>query len=282
MSKIKTAIELAQKKKDVPPPDLTIPVSVSPARAAEQATHSPNRAPVEVSMRRLSANLEAFRANRILMHDEPHPAEGAYRMLRTRVMRSLRSNGWQILGISSINQDEGKTFTAINLAISIAAELDQYAVLVDLDLRRPSIHSRLGVKLEDFTCLTQYLSGDMPNLGDMLVCPGVDRLGCLLTATPLSRPSDMLASQRGQQFFKDLREQLAPGTIVIVDLPPIYGADDALAVCPMLDGMLLVVAEGLTKQSDLSEAQQLIEDYNVVGTILNMSVERDSRRTDYY
>src|SRR5690606_957864 len=72
---------------------------------------------------RLPANWEALQSHRVITEQTRNPAEPAYRMVRTRVLRKLRSNNWRILGISSLSPDEGKTYTAVNLAISIAAEV---------------------------------------------------------------------------------------------------------------------------------------------------------------
>jgi Mrp family chromosome partitioning ATPase len=197
-------------------------------------------------------------------------------------MQSMRSNGWRVLGISSFGQDEGKTFTAINLAISIVAEVDQEAVLVDMDLQRPSVNTYLGIDAGKFTSLRAYLEDSSHDLGGLLVSPGIERLGVLLSANPLESSSDLLASSRGKELFAELRERLPPNAVVIIDLPPLLVADDALAVAPMLDGLLLVVAEGQAERSKVAEARQTLQEFNLVGTVLNKSVEKDSRRTSYY
>ncbi len=281
MSKIQTAIEAARKRHEVVQAQSSAPAGAFSAQAVDHTPSSSNGRLMMDNVRRVAVNLETCNANRILTHDTPHPAEGAYRMLRTRLMQNKRSSGWRILGISSINQNEGKTSTAINLAISIAAEIGQEVVLVDLDLRRPSIHTYLGIDADEFTCLTQFLEGGAQNLGDLLICPDIDRLGCLLSAIPLPQPSDVLASPRGKRLFEELRRQLPPETIVIVDLPPLFSTDDALAVAPMLDGLLLVVAEGYTNREDLADARLLVQEFNVIGTLLNKSVEKDNKRTHY-
>ena len=222
--------------------------------------------------------------SKILVQDttERHAAEGAYRMLRTRVMRSMRSNNWRILGVSSGSQNEGKTYTAINLAISIAAEVDQEVVLIDLDLRRPKVCEYLGVDADDITDLKAYFEDEERDLQTMMVCPEIERLGCLLSSQPLDRPSDLLGAARGRTLFEELRDRLAPDVVIIVDLPPLLAADDALAVAPMLDAFLLVVAEGQAERQDLEEVRTLLQDFNHIGTVLNKSVEKDSRRANYY
>lgn len=225
-----------------------------------------------------------FDANRLLRldSDSKHAALGAYRMLRTRLMQSMRSNGWRILGISSIGQNEGKTFTAINLAISIVAEVGQEAVLVDLDLRRPSVYSCLGIDKGEFEELGNFLKGGTKDLSNYLNSPGIDSLGTLLGATPMANSSDLIASPRGKQLFAELLVRLPENAVIIVDLPPLLIADDALAVAPMLDALLLVVAEGQAERSDLADAQQILQEFNLIGTVLNKSVEKDSKHSHYY
>lgn len=285
MSKIRSAIERAKAARG----DQPRPESLS-EHGPVSTISSPHIAPVHArplsvsSARYVGTDKDKVKASKILTPDSAarHPAEGAYRMLRTRIMRNMRSNGWQVLGVSSIGQNEGKSFTSINLAISIAAEIDQEAVLIDLDLRRPSVYKYLGVDADEFMDLKEYLADDSRYPEDLLVCPEIDRLACILSAESLERPSDVLASPRGKLLFTELRERLAPSVVVIVDLPPLLAADDALAVAPMLDAFILVVGEGQAERSDVADLQPLLQEFNHIGTVLNKSVERDSKRTNYY
>ena len=196
-------------------------------------------------------------------------------------MQRMRANEWKFLGVSSMGPNEGKTYTAINLAISIAAEVGQEAVLLDLDLRRPSVSPCLGLDPTSLTKLAEFLAGSIADVRELLVCPGIDRLGCIATGSPLERPSDFLASRRGKQLFDELRARLLPETVVIVDLPPLLTVDDALAVAPMIDGLLFVVADREAKRDDLVAAHDLLQEFNVVGSVLNKSVDKDERKGYY-
>ena len=187
-----------------------------------------------------------------------------------------------VLGVTSLGQNEGKTYTSINLAISIAAEIEQEAVLVDLDLQRPSVSGYLGADAADFVSLRDYLQNEQMDLSELLVCPNIERLACILTHDPLERSSDLLASPRGAMLFSELRERISEKTVIIVDLPPLLAADDALAVAPLLDALLLVVAEGETERNELSEARPILDEFNLIGTVLNKSKEKESRRANYY
>jgi len=258
--------------------------SKTPVREETSNAFQGTRLPNLNNLPSVNINWRTFDGNRLLRPDSAskHPAQAAYRMLRTRLMQRMRTNGWKILGVSSIGQNEGKTFTAINLAISIVAEPGQEALLVDMDLRRPSVHACLGIDESDFRGLRFYLEDESQDLGRLLVAPGIERLGALLSANPMDRSSDLLASARGKELFSELRGRLPLNAVVIVDLPPLLIADDALAVAPMLDALLLVVAEGQAERNEVGEASQVLQSFNLIGTVLNKSVENDSKRTSYY
>jgi len=284
MSKIQTALDRAKGGRADARGQSTSQAAASTFDARGKVAYR-NTGLLDVNnLRRVNVDWETFKANRLLTQDPTvrHPAQGAYRMLRTRLMQSMRSNGWRVLGISSIGPDEGKTYTAINLAISIVAEMDQEAILVDLDLQRPSVYTQLGIDAGEFKSLSDYLEDGTQNLGDLLVSPGIERLGVLLSANPLQGSSDLLSSTRGKELFAELRGRMPPEAVIIVDLPPLLVADDALAVSPMLDALLLVVAEGQAERSDVAEARQMLQEFNLVGTVLNKSIEKDSKRAQYY
>lgn len=215
-----------------------------------------------------------LRANRVLVDSDPmQPAANAYRMLRTRVMRQMRTNGWRRLGVTAASPGEGKTLTAINLALAIAAERVQPVVLVDLDLRRPRVHQYLGIEPSQFTNVSDYLEGRTSSLDQLPVTLIEQGLSCILSARPIERSSDLLASPQGLAFLSDLTDRL-PDALLIFDLPPLLSTDDPLVVAPSLDALLLVVAENGAPRTDIASAAKLLAEFNVLGTVLNRSVER--------
>ena len=211
MSKIQTALSRAKGDRRNPQKaDRRKPQSyTTPPQTDAQGSPIPPRPGIlsVASLPRVKVNKGTFRANRLLTHDSvpAHPAQASYRMLRTRLMHSMRSNGWRVLGVSSMGQNEGKTYTSINLAISIVAEIGQEALLVDLDLQRPSVHEYLGINPRQFRSLRNYLEAGTAQLHQILVSPGIEQLGLLLSAPSLQRSSDLLASTRGKELFADLR-----------------------------------------------------------------------------
>jgi capsular exopolysaccharide synthesis family protein len=285
MSKVQTAVERAKELRQKDHPPGTGESRTTDRKASARATNIHSAPSISVEqLRTIKVDPETLKRNRIVTDDstDTHPVQNAYRMLRTRLMQNMRSNGWRVLGVSSIRENEGKTFTAINLAISIAAEIGQEAVLIDLDLRKPSIHSCFGIESHQVAGLKEYFEDNRSDVSKLLVCPEIERLGLLLSAVPLARSSDILVSDRGRQLFDELRSRLSERTVIIVDLPPLLAADDALAVAPLLDALLLVVAEGQSERSDILESRHILESFNLIGTVLNKSLDKDSKRKSYY
>jgi Mrp family chromosome partitioning ATPase len=218
-----------------------------------------------------------LRHNRVLVESHlRQPAENAYRMLRTRVARQMRTNGWRKLGLTAAMPNEGKTLTAINLAVTTAAERVQPVVLIDLDLRRPRIHRYFGIGDRQFTSASDYLEGRTNSLDQLVVSLPELGLHCVLGAQPIERPSDLLASPRGQAFLHDLAARL-PNALLIFDLPPLLSTDDPLVVAPMLDALLLIVAEKVAPRDDIASAAKLLAEFNLLGVVLNKSLERSER-----
>ncbi len=191
----------------------------------------------------------------------------AYKMLRTRVLQRMRSNGWRKLAVTSPRSNAGKTLTAINTAISLAQEPNQQVILVDLDLRNPKISSYLGFEPQ-FT-LADHLLRDVP-IEKVLVRPGIPRLYIIPNVDRLENSSEILASAQMIQLTKTLFAT-SPSTIVIFDLPPLLDADDMLTFMPQVDAVLFVVAQGETLRDDLERSSELFKELTVLGTVLNKS-----------
>lgn len=285
MSLIENALDLAKRQREsrvqheAPRPEL--PTASYAADAIRTAAAAPAQPPLDFTkLPQVALHAPTLFNYRVLSEDGgAQVAESAYRMLRTRVMRLMRNSGWSSLGIVAAGPAEGKTLTSVNLAISIAAEVGQQAVLVDLDLRRPTVNKYLGVPPGDFPDVSDFLEGRIDDVGKLLVCPGIPRLACVMNSRPLERSSDLLASARGPMLINGL-QQRCPGALFVFDLPPLLATDDALVVAPMVDALLFVIAENGTKRDEIMAARQLLKEFDVIGTILNKSVEQDTR--SYY
>jgi len=204
--------------------------------------------------------------NRIIDMARAEPAAAAFRMLRTQVLQRMEEHAWRSLAVFSPTADVGKTTTAINLAISLANDHRHTVLLVDLDLKRPSVAAKLGL-VPDLG-VDDLLRGE-GLLEDCLQHPEVfDRLVVLPARGILENSSEAIAGPRGRELTAELRARY-PDRLIIYDLPPILGADDALAFAPLVDCGLVVVAEGMTRRDDLVRCMELLRKTPIVGTVLN-------------
>ena len=196
----------------------------------------------------------------------------AYKVLRTRVLHRMRTNKWRTLLVSSSGTNEGKSLTASNLAISISADVNQSVFLVDLDLQHFSIAKYIGIEV--FKGVADYLMGDA-EIADIIHTPsGMARLAVIPNRAPVENSSDLLASPRMKELIAWLRSQ-SEKSIVIFDMPPVLAGDDVLAFLPNVDAALLVVSQGETNRSALKKMMELLADCNVLGIVLNKSIEHN-------
>jgi len=141
-------------------------------------------------------------------------------------------------------------------------------LLVDADLRHPSVHGYFGIDAE--YGLSDYLTTDKP-LSELLVHPGeIPGLVILPGGKPLANSAEMLNSPKMARLVEDLKARY-PSRIVLFDLPPLLSAADALAFSPYVDAALLVVEDGKTQAEDAKQALDLLRGTNVIGTVLNKS-----------
>jgi capsular exopolysaccharide synthesis family protein len=218
--------------------------------------------------------LEKYRVVAAL-HDAPERT--AYKVLRTRILQRMRALHFNVIGVTGAGPGEGKTLTAVNLAYALAQDVNHHVILLDLDLRRPSIHEYLGIAPpRDFSDLLRGTS----KLEDVLVCPNVNRLAVMTCQQPFRDSSETLASPEMANIIHQVKT-LGQRTITVIDLPPALASDDVIAVSPLVDALLLVVGQGRCRREDLRETQELLRESEILGVVLNRSREK-SAATGYY
>ena len=194
--------------------------------------------------------------------------------LRTQVLNHLNQIGGNSILITSANPYEGKTFTAINLGVSIAQELDRTVLIVDADLRKhPGQHKDFALDFfgTDMTeGLSNYLLGQA-EISDLLLNPGIDRLVLLPAGRPLPNSAELLGSPRMVMLVNDIKSRYENDRIIIFDAPSILTCADPLVLTRYVDGILLIVEEERTKSNDIQKTMELLKDKPVFGTLLNKS-----------
>jgi len=201
----------------------------------------------------------------------------AYRMMRTRLLQTMRTNHWTSVAITSAGPGEGKSVTSINLASSLARDKSLSVFLLDLDLRNPSVCRYLGVTPP--RDLVSYFAGE-GNPADVFFSIGVENLALAGAAAGTDQASELLASSRLEELL-DYAASVASAPIVLIDLPPLLVTDEALLVAPRVDATLLVVSEGTTRRDSLARAQQLLADFTLAGVVLNHTSESFGAYSDY-
>jgi len=216
--------------------------------------------------RSLDIPLSVLRERRVMAAYDKGPFVDAFKILRTQVLHRLRENDWNVVGVTSPGHGEGKTLTAVNLAVSLAMETTQTVLLVDANLRRPSVHEVFG--LDDCPGLADYLLDNQP-LEDLLVHPGIGRFVLLPGGRAISNSTEILTSPKMLALVEELKHRY-PSRIVIFDLPPLLHTADVLAFSPYTDALLLVVEEGKTTAEEVQRALSMVKNSRpVLGTVLN-------------
>lgn len=210
--------------------------------------------------------------NRVIDGQDPNRFSDVYKVLRTQILRKLSERSANTLAITSPGPGEGKTLTTLNLAISMAMELDKTVLLVDTDLRNPSLHRLLG--LGKVPGLADYLTSDVP-LSELLIHPGIPRLVVLPAGKSISNSTEMMGSQRMAKLVQEMKSRY-PSRYVLFDLPPLLNVADAAVFVPVVEAAIMVVEEGVTQSEAAIRAAALLPQNKLIGTVLNKVREMES------
>lgn len=210
--------------------------------------------------------------NLVITAARTDPAHAAFDVLRTRLVQALSDNGWNRIGITSPTRDCGKTFTAVNLAITLSRYDNCRTVLMDMDLRNPSVGKVLGTTIS--ASMGEYLRGSIPteaylrrmgqnnlNIGGHLAVGLNDRI------EPFA--SELFQQPKTAEVLARMEAELKPD-VVLFDLPPAMAQDDVIAFRPQFDCILLVIGGGMTTASEIREVSRRLGDGKpIVGVVLN-------------
>lgn len=233
-------------------------------------------------LQKVEISATACELNNILLTDsklrEFPAADAAYRLLRSRLANRVKRNNWFSLAVASPTQGDGKSVTAVNLAISVAREKQKPVYLIDLDMRNPSVCRFLGIR--DIRPLPEYLLGQA-RPEDVLFETSLPSLNVAGALTPTESASELLAGPKFSDLLAHIRLR-SPDAAVIVDLPPVNVTDEALLVAPRVDAFLMVVSEGKTERSQLAKALSTLSEFTIAGVVVNKSSESQTAGYEHY
>lgn len=196
--------------------------------------------------------------------DPQSPAAEAHRTLRTAVLFATRQRHAKTIIVTSPHAGEGKSSTTANLGVALA-QAGKRVVLVSGDLRKPRLHNFFGVSATPG--LTNVLAGEVSAF-EVLVQPGIENLRILPSGPVPGNPAEILGSEAIRRVLSELSEA---ADIVLIDTPPVLAVADAIALSPLVDGLLFVVDMESTTRSAVQHAwEQLAQvDAQIIGSVLN-------------
>lgn len=269
MSRIERAIEEAARARQKQQP--TEPVTIAPV-TREVRAGSPEALlatpPLEIQSPLIVASKEG----------DPGARE-EYKKLRSLVVRLTRGESFgNTLMVTSTFGEEGKSMTALNLAITLAQEYDHTVLLVDADLRRPALQRYLG--LQPDLGLIQCLQGTA-TLPQALIKTGHGKLVLLPAGGTVPNPAELLGSKRMMEMIDELKHRY-PDRYIIFDTPPTLPFADAQVLASMVDGVLFVVREGIAKLSDINESLSGLKKGRLLGVVYNDALFPRKKGSYYY
>jgi capsular exopolysaccharide synthesis family protein len=200
----------------------------------------------------------------IALRDPRSQAAEAFRTLRTNIRFSSLDRPLHTLLVTSTAPDEGKSTTLANLAVTMA-QAEQKVVIVDCDLRRPSLHTLFGLPNDAglTTVILEQGDGPLP-----LQATGVPGLSLLASGPLPPRPADILGSRRMEAVIERLRGE---ADIILFDTPPVTAVTDAAVLATRVDGVLLVFQANRTRRESARQTRQILEKVkaNIIGVVLN-------------
>ncbi|MFM1651939.1 CpsD/CapB family tyrosine-protein kinase [Brevibacillus sp. B_LB10_24] len=200
----------------------------------------------------------------ISLEDPKSPITEAYRTLRTNIQFASANKKVKTLLITSAEPNEGKTTTILNLAV-VMAQSGQRVLLVDADMRKPTLHFPFPVQNQ--VGLSNLLIGQV-GIEDVIQEIGQAGLHLITAGHVPPNPAELLESQRMNQLLEEVRDRF---DMILFDSPPILLVTDAQVLSSLMDGVLLVISSGNVLGEQVAKAKNLIEHVggHIIGTVLN-------------
>lgn len=269
-------------------PERLEPSAPAPQPAAPADSPPPAAQPQPLSLpqsRRVDLDLEAITASGYVSADAPRSRiADEFRLIKRPLIANAMGRGGRaipngnLVMVTSAAHGEGKTFTAINLALSIAMELDHTVMLVDADVARPSLLRRFG--LPPAAGLLDLLTESFGDFSQVLLKTNIDKLTLLPSGSPHARATELLASDAMAQLLNEMASHY-PDRIIIFDSPPLLTTTEARVLASHMGQLVMVVQAERTAQSDVARALEAVDGGPVKLMVLNRAREASAGSYGY-
>ena len=261
MSKIAKALEKAKRRREGH-------VEEGREHVVRELLEHPKQQPVHSQTRVVSLDSDHLEKHGVFtLLDDPQAID-TYNVLCTQVLERTRGNGDNTIMVTSCVEDEGKSVTAINLAVSIASRAQHTVLLVDLDLRSAGIQRYLGLDVEKG--IFDFLYREEP-MSELLINPGLPKMVVLPVGKTLRGSTEILSSPKIENLVHEMKNRYKE-RYVILDCPPLLQSPDALVVSSYADGIILVVEAGKTSRTQISNSIELLNGRPLLGLVMNKAL----------
>ena len=212
-------------------------------------------------------DLRRYETHPIVVLEEESAISEQYKILREQLKRLRNEAGIRTIAITSPVKRDGKTTVSVNLAAAIALEYEEKVILIDADLRAPSVHRYFNC--DGAQGLTEFLTSNTVGNVKNLVCDThVNGLRFIPAGKPTRFASELLAKEKMRRLIEDVHSQF-PGYMVIVDSPPVLATPDPLVLSRLVDGVIMVIRARKTPKDYLAKALSAFSANKILGIVLN-------------
>lgn len=222
---------------------------------------------------RFTPDTQRLAEMRVITAARQDPSHTRFDILRTRMLQALAENGWTRVAVTSPTKGCGKTFTTANLAVSLSRKANCRTVVLDLDMRNPSLHRYFGVT--DTGAIGDLLRGEIDaeahlqglTAGNSISAGSHIAFGFNGLTEPYA--AELLQDRSTATALRQIEDRFAPD-VMLFDLPPALLNDDVIAIKPHVDALLIVAAGGTTKAHEIKETERRLGDkLPLLGVVLN-------------